>query len=158
MKVLVTVLVIVLFVGGYYAYQTPKIKALFVSSEKAEDPLDFLDDLPEVNPRPAPDKNPKKERKYYAGDYEPDFSDPETETEEVEPIQNQTSNQETSRILMQILKAKGLANGISIAAGDDKIMVFGTVKSERVRQEILDVIDKGRGARQIEAGELRVGN
>jgi len=102
--------------------------------------------MPSEKPR-----RPKKQRPLFAGE-------PAPEVEEIEPVQNQLSNEETSRIFMQIFRAKGLANGITLSISDDTIQVFGQVKSEAAKREILSLLDKGRGQRKIEDSNLIVGN
>jgi hypothetical protein len=144
------ILFIILLVGGIYVSQIPAVRALFVKTEKTEDPLDFLNDLPEVNPRTPPDeKKTTKPRKYFAGEFEPDLG-------ESGPVSDQSSNSETSKVLMQVFKAKGLAEGISLSVSDDTIQVIGTVKSEAEYTEVLSLLEKGRGARLVDSSEFKV--
>lgn len=144
------ILIIILLIGGIYVSQIPAVRTLFVETEKTEDPLDFLNDLPEVNPRTPPaEKKSTKQRKYFAGDFEPDLGGSAL-------VLDQSSNSETSKVLMQVFKAKGLAEGISLSVSDETIQVIGTVKSEADYSEVLSLLEKGRGARLIDSSEFKV--
>ena len=149
MKLLAAILIILLLAGAYYAYQRPEIRALFEANKKPEKPLDFLNNLPDVNSRPIKKKPPVHRAPPRAVE-EPVIE----EMDESSPVQNQIPNLETARVLMQILRAKGLASGISINVTDDSINVFGKVDSEAQKQQILDVLEKGRESRTIKATEL----
>jgi hypothetical protein len=60
------------------------------------------------------------------------------------------------RVLLQILAAKGLSDGISIGVTSTKIVVKGQVASQEQRKEILSIVDRGRESRRIDATGLAV--
>ena len=161
MRLLAKVVVLsLLLVGGYTAYQHPKVKVLFQSSEKQENPLGFLEDLPELTPKPAPPKrSPRQSRRVQQVPVEQstveEQSQSEGETDAVE-YQNQVPNEELRRVLMQILAAKKLVSGISLVVTDKRIEVLGRVKDEESRRKILETVDKGREARVLDGSNLLV--
>ena len=61
-----------------------------------------------------------------------------------------------SRVLLQILAAKKLADGISLMVTDNSVVVAGTVDSDQKRKQILEIIEKGRETRRIDAINLVV--
>ena len=146
------------FAALYYVYQRPEIRELFRESARDEDPLGFLNDLPEITPKEKPDSSaegevPGMERKVESP------SQPKLEAERPESsptYQNQVPNEELSRVLMQILAAKKLADGISVSVTDSEVSVAGRIGSQDQKKEILEIIEKGRESRRIDAEELRV--
>jgi len=156
------ILLAAILTGTYYVYQRPEIRGLFKESKPKEDPLAFLEDLPKITPKPIPDssRTRKTPRNLETGT----SSEPEVETEvveEAEPVpeyRNQVPNEQLQKVFMQILAAKKLTDGISLSVNDDHISVAGNVASSAQRNQILDVIDKGREARRIDAQHLKVKN
>ena len=69
---------------------------------------------------------------------------------------SQTPNETVSRVLMQVLAAKGLVRGISLEVSDNSIAVFGEVDSDDKRQRIISVVEKGREGRRLDASRLIV--
>jgi hypothetical protein len=150
------VLIAVLLGAGYYVYQRPEIQELFRQSNREGDPLAFLEDLPEINPRPVAKRSEKPRRLTPVVAAEPA---PEAEMEQPEPspeYTNQVANDQLRKVLMQILAAKKLTKGISLAVTDSAIIVTGEVESSEKRKQILDVIDRGREARRLEDQHLTV--
>jgi hypothetical protein len=69
---------------------------------------------------------------------------------------NQVPNAELGRTLMQILKARKLAAGISISVSNEVITVFGEVQSEEEKTALLEILDKAREARRVDSSQLKV--
>lgn len=154
-------LVAVFLAGAYLVYQRPEIKELFRESKSNGDPLAFLKNLPEINPKPRPVKRSGARR---AGTQEPQAQgvpqpenvDAEGEAEPTVEYYNQVANEELQSVLMRILAAKKLVQGISLSVTDKSVIVSGAVESEERRQEILGIIEKGREARSIDDAYLKV--
>ncbi len=149
--------VLILGAVGYYVYNLPEVNVLFQSEKRPEEPLDFLENLPEPKiPEPAP----RKPRKAPEPSPKPAVAAPapqKTPPEVAEPVgQNQVPNAVVARTLMQILAAKKLASGLSLSVTDTEIAIHGTVDSREKAREILDVIEKGREYRKINTDDLTV--
>ena len=161
MRLLAKVVVLsLLLVGGYTAYQHPKVKELFKPSKKQDNPLGFLEDLPELTPKPAPVRRSQRQpRSVQQVPLEQtnleEQGQSEGETEAVE-YQNQVPNEELRRVLMQILAAKKLASGVSLVVTDRRIEVLGRVQDAESRRTILETVDKGREARVLDGSKLVV--
>lgn len=156
MKKLAVISVLLLLVAGaaYWAYQDPKVRSLFsTSSEKPEDPLDFLEDLPEIQPTQEPLPSDRATTRRQAP--EPPAQQESQAAQPVAP-QNQVPNDEVARVLVQILTAKGLASGVNLAVTDEAVVLTGEVASQDRRQAIIDTVEKGREAREIDASGLTV--
>lgn len=69
---------------------------------------------------------------------------------------NTTPNEQLSRVLLQILAARKLTQGISISVSDRILGVGGTVDSEQKKKDILEVLEKARESRIIDASDLLV--
>jgi hypothetical protein len=149
-----------LLAGGYKAYQHPKVKQLFNSPEKKENPLAFLEDLPELTPKPLPPKRtPRSPRPVPQVPREQEtveVRDGAVEDTEVIEYQNQVPNEELRRVLMQILAARKLASGISLIVTDRRVEVVGEVQDAESRRKILETVDKGREARRLDGTKLVV--
>jgi len=159
MKWITTVLVLLIVAGGYLALQQPEIRTLFTDTEKAENPLDFLDDLPEVNSRPVVKKSHSRQSTPLFAGAPAATTDARSDESAEEPDAVKTdslSNIQTARILIQILKAKDLVSGISLNVSDDAVEVFGEVDSRERKQDILAILEKGRGARELRSDQLRI--
>lgn len=71
-------------------------------------------------------------------------------------VRNQIDNKTVERVLLQILAAKRLSDGVTLSVTDESVRVEGAVASEESRRQILDIIEKGREARRIDAKDLLV--
>ncbi|HLV01040.1 MAG TPA: hypothetical protein VKZ59_07220 [Acidobacteriota bacterium] len=150
---LLLALLLLLIGGAYWAYQDPKVRSLFAtSSERPENPLDFLEDLPEITPRPEATSRNRSS----AGRRAPAQASQSQASEQQPQPENQVANEEVARVMMQILAAKGLASGINLAVTDEKVILSGEVFSQEQRQAIIDTVQKGREARQVDASGLKV--
>ncbi len=65
-------------------------------------------------------------------------------------------NKELASTLLGILRARRLASGISLRVSDEVLGVVGRVDGEKTRQDILDVLEKGRGPRRLDSSLLTV--
>ena len=140
-----------ILVAAYAVYQRPEIQELFTEPAAGNDPLAFLENLPEITPEPQP----KAERRPSAARSRA-LSTSAEDTEESEEYRNQIPNQQLARVLMQILGAKKLAAGVSLSVTDEKVSVVGEVDSEEQRRQILDIVDRGREARRVDGHLLKV--
>ncbi|MBM3790525.1 MAG: hypothetical protein FJW35_09280 [Acidobacteria bacterium] len=146
---LATAIVALLAWAVYEFYQNPRVQGL-VSGPP-----------PAAPSKPLPRSEPAAGRKERASPPKPVRSTVQEKTEAAEmpqpsPPQNQTPNAVVSRVLIQILAAKKLADGISIGTTDDAVIVAGIVDTEEMRRRILEIVDKAREARRIEARDLIV--
>lgn len=69
---------------------------------------------------------------------------------------DQTPNDTVSRVLLQILAAKGLARGIALEVSDESIRIFGEVDSDDKRRKIIGLIEKGRESRRLDTTRLTI--
>lgn len=161
-------------VAGYFLLQTPSGREFFLGSESKEDPLAFLEETSETFPyrkyeEPAePDRGDERSEPKRPGRAAPPVTQkapkpqepPKTAAPpgEVEPVSVEPAipNQDLARLLLGILRARNLAEGISLGVANDSLSVIGEVESEEVRNQILEILENGRGARRLEAAELRV--
>lgn len=72
------------------------------------------------------------------------------------PPANTIPNANLSRILLQILAARKLAQGISLSVSDQILSVGGTVDSEQKKRAIVEILEKARESRIIDASDLMV--
>ena len=142
-------LAVVLGASAYFLSDNPKIRALFESGPPRENPLGYLDRLPEpkVPPPPVERKAPRKPAEPVADPEPPD---------EPEAIQNMVPNRDVGRILMQILAAKKLADGIALSVTDEAVVIYGEVSSAAKRDEIVAVVEKGRERRKLDSSHVTV--
>jgi hypothetical protein len=158
MKYLVTILLIaVVAAGGYYAWQEPRVQGLFRGGPVRENPLDFLEDIPEPQV-PEPDSSAAQPR----GSRQPRTAEVPESTAPApaaapSAVSNQVPNDEVGRVLIQILRAQGLSDGISLSVTDEEVAVFGSVPSRERLQEIVSVIEKGRESRRITVEAVEIG-
>ena len=133
----------------YFLSDHPRVRSLFESGPPREDPLGYLDRLPEpkVRPTPAPRKAPRKP-------VEP-VAPPEPQAEP-EVIENIVPNRELGRVLMQILAAKKLADGIALSVTDEAVEVYGEVSSTAQKDAIAEIIEKGRESRKLDLSHLTI--
>ncbi|MGW8178728.1 MAG: hypothetical protein ACWGQW_08195, partial [bacterium] len=137
MRILAKLLLLAAIVtGAYYVYQRPEIRGILEDSEPKENPLAFLEDLPEVNPQPIPDRSRSRRMPRNLESKRPSESAVETEVEEPEPVpeyQNQVPTEQLRKVFMQILAAKKLTDGISLSVSDKLVSIAGTVASSEQR-------------------------
>lgn len=127
-------------------WEDPRVRSLFGSdrSDRTERPLRFLEDLPA--PVQPPEQPIGRQRSAPSRETRPS---PVRQRPETAPGTNQVPNAVVARTLLQILRAKGLASGISLAVTDGEVQVYGTVPSEERLREILAVLEQGRETRRI---------
>ncbi len=138
------------------AWREPRIRALFTTAPPRKDPLAFLRDVKIPDPPPA--RETKAPGPPPAGGPAPQ----QMQSRSVAPSQapaaaNQVPNPEVGRVLMQILKARKLADGLSLGVSDTEIVVHGTVPSKEHLQKIVEILEKGREARSIDLSQVQVG-
>jgi hypothetical protein len=152
-----------LAVGAYYLWSSPQVRELFQPAGTSdEDPLAFLkeerSDLRSESRRAEPEKPSKSSRAAKTGDRGP--ATPPSVAQEATPSSPETppleSNQQIARILIGILKAKGLASEISLSVTDSQIIVFGEVESKEEKEQILEVLNLGRGSRVLDHRQLTI--
>jgi hypothetical protein len=150
-----TVGIVVLLLAGfgvYYLVSSPQFQELFSSRPV---PPELLNREPGSQPR---DQNTGKTA---ATPLPPRAEPPEEERHEEpvaggQPADSHPSNEETGRVLLQILAARKLAAGINLTVSDQTLTVVGTVPTAEARRQILDVLNRGRGPRKIISDELIV--
>jgi hypothetical protein len=108
-----------------------------------------LENLPEPKV-PSPVVERKKPQKPATPELDPEPPD------EPEVVQNVVPNRDVARVLMQILAAKKLADGISISVSDEAVMIHGEVSSSAKLDEIVAVVEKGRESRKIESSHVSI--
>ena len=133
----------------YFLSQDPKVRSLFESAPARENPLEFLENLPEPKV-PPPVVERKKPQKPATPELDPEPPD------DPEVVQNVVPNRDGARVLMQILAAKKLADGISISVSDEAVMIHGEVSSSAKLDEILTVVEKGRESRKIDSSHVSI--
>lgn len=148
-SIVALVLVGALAAGAYFLSDDPKIRSFFNSGPRRENPLGYLDRLPEPRIPPAPVKRPPRRKSVTVPPEQP------TETEPVE-VQNRVPNSEVARVLTQILAAKKLADGISLSVSDEAVEVSGSVASREQLEAIVAVIEKGRESRRIDTSQVTI--
>ncbi len=66
------------------------------------------------------------------------------------------ASQTLSSTILGILAARGLVSGVSLSVDEDHIEVRGIVTDAEKRREIMDVLNKARGHRSLDASLLFV--
>jgi len=141
-----------LAVGAYYLWSSPQVRELFQPAGTSdEDPLAFLkeerSDLRSESRRAA--KTGGRGLATTPGVVkEAPSASPETP-----PLE---SNQQIARTLIGILKAKGLASEISLSVTDSQVTVHGEVESKEKKEQILEVLNLGRGSRVLDHRQLTI--
>jgi len=162
MRLLVKLILIVVGLGaGYHVFQRSEIQELFKESTRDGDPLAFLEDLPEIKPkprseRPAVRRKPRASLAQAEAAPGPDVAVEIEQSDTAPEYLNQVPNDQLRTVLMQILAAKKLAQGVSLSVSDSVISVTGEVDSAEKRQQILDIVDRGREARRLDRQFLAV--
>jgi hypothetical protein len=143
--------------GGYELYQQPEIRVLFQASQQKGDPLEFLENLPKVSPKPPPPKLPSRMQR--PAQNPPAASSPASrEVQAPDPdVHNQVPNDEVARAMLGILAARKLGRHLSVTVTDKEITVYGEVGSAEERQQIRDILEKGREMRRVNVENLTVG-
>lgn len=160
MRYAVTIIVLgTVAVGGYWLFQSEPVRSLFeTGSQKKRDPLDFLDEPREIiTPREEPKaESPRRSRQPSPTPARPGSPRP------IEPADRRPStppdvpNHQVTRVLLGILKAEGLAYGISLSVNDREVLVDGEVDSQEERKRIIQILDRGRGRRELKTDGLVV--
>ncbi len=141
--------------GGYLFFQQPEVRALFQPARPAEDPLDFLRDLPKISPKAAAPKPSSNQRRTPAQAPAPSVEAREPEPSAVTP-RNQVPNEDVSRALLGILAARKLGHGLSISVTDETITLYGEVDSAEQLEQIRQILNKAREYRRIDTSHLSV--
>lgn len=139
------------------AWQEPRIRALFTSAPARKDPLAFLRNVRVPDPPPAREKPAPGARRQT---HPPDVPPPPAGNPGPEPapvVANQVPNPEVARVLMQILRARKLASGISLSVSDTEIAVHGSVASQEQLDQIVAIIEKGRETRRLDLSRVQIG-
>ena len=155
--------------GSFRLYQDPRVQELFRKSDRSAFPSGSGR---AAGKSPAPTeititpKRPAKSTSRPSAASSPESLQESKKVTEVpapteapaEPpaVLNTVENQVVSRVVLQILAARNLASGIVLSTSDQVIIVEGTVDSIEKRNQILDVIEKAREARRIDAERLVV--
>ena len=167
LSLIILAILAILICGAYRLSQDPRVHDLLHAPEPG--PISTLLPSLEKPPVEAKSKPPKKtrnappsvvrttpDRKDDPAATSPHVESAVEETRESSSGRNQIDNSTVGRVLLQILTAKGLAEGITLGISDESVMVAGTVDSKEKRKQILDIIDQAREARRIEAKDLVV--
>ena len=141
--------------GVYYLWSTPRIQELFrPATTRREDPLAFLKEEAESVARPDI-PTPEKPRKKQVVPREKGRVTDTTSEQEVD-MSSSERDHEVARTLIGILKAKGLADHISLSVTRSRLYVYGEVRSDEEKQRILEVLNLGRGDRKLDDSQFTV--
>ncbi len=160
--ILAAILVVVCW-GAYELYQDPRVQEIFrePAPQSLSNPPPPVE-IPHLPEKPEPEKKPAE---VWAGtvgttnETKPNRTDlPPAEEEQKEPpaAKNQVANDVVSRVLLQVLAARKLVYSVSIGVTDKVVTVTGVVDSEEKRDQILDIINKARETRRVDATNLVV--
>lgn len=141
--------------GVYLLYLQPEIRVLFQSNEPADDPLDFLKDLPEISPKPrtgGPKRFWSRPRLRAAAPPPP----AETQSPPAPTVHNEIPNDEVARAMLGILAAKKLGRHLGLSVSDDEIAVYGEAASPAEAAQIRDILERGRETRSVNTDGLIV--
>lgn len=128
-----------------------ELKGWLEPAPQKADPLSFLKGLPEPPKKdPVPKRKPKQRELFV----DTPQVDPHEEAEEL--AANSVPNEEVAKVLMQILRAKKLADGISLGVSDTQVTISGSVKNREQFDQIVRTVDKGRENREINTSRLSV--
>ncbi len=157
MRRFLILLIGLLVLGGaaYALYQRPEIRALFEPAERKGDALDFLKDLPEISPPPPKEKAPTRSNRRTPTPSASPSASPANQPS-APAVHNQVPNDEVAHVMMAILAAKKLGRHLSISVTDDRIIIYGEVGSEEEKQQIRDILEKGRETRRVDTEHLVV--
>lgn len=149
-------IVLAVGVGGYALYQRPEIRELFQTSEPKRAPLDFLENLPKVSPKPPAPKPPPRSQSREQDSTASSKAGAAETPPAAQSVRNQVPNDEVAHVLLGILAAKKLGRYLSLTVTDDEIVVYGEVASDAEKRQIRDILDKGRETRRINLEHLTV--
>ncbi len=144
---------IILLVAAAHVYRDPRVQELFRSLPAGTGTAKKRV-LPPALPKPS--EAPARSATSAAATSLKESPPPARHRGTARPHPNQTPNETVSRVLFQILAAKGLARGISLEVSDGSIAIYGEVASEDMRQQIVGVIEKGREGRRLDVSGLGV--
>jgi len=143
---------IILLVAAAHVYRDPRVQDLFRSVPKAGSAKKQI-----VRPATrAPLEQPTGAGSSAAPVAVVKNQAPPQEHDIASARPDQTPNETVSRVLLQILAAKGLARGIALEVSDESIRIFGEVDSDDKRQKIIGLIEKGRESRQLDTTRLTI--
>jgi hypothetical protein len=133
-------------------HRSPEVRELVAPRKQTrENPLDFLErEDPYRRPAEQVPASPEPSRPAQKTAPAAQETPPAAEQGEQMPAD------ELSRVLLQILAARRLAGGVSIMVDEESIEVNGEVDSQEKRQQILQIVNSGRGARRVVADGLVV--
>ena len=143
---------IILLVAAAHVYRDPRVQDLFRSVPKAGSAKKQI-----VRPATrAPLEQPTGAESSAAPVAVVKNQAPPQEHDIASARPDQTPNDTVSRVLLQILAAKGLARGIALEVSDESIRIFGEVDSDDKRQKIIGLIEKGRESRRLDTTRLTI--
>lgn len=133
------------------AWQDPRVQSLFAPAVTKEDPLQFLRNIEIPETPHASNESPRSS---------PGTTESAAATPADPPLReapaNQVANAEVASVLIQILKARKLAAGISLSVTDTEVAVYGTVAGRQQLDEIAAILEKGREARALNLSEITI--
>jgi hypothetical protein len=139
------------------AWQEPRIRALFSSSPVRKDPLAFLRDVKVPDSPPAGEKPVSGVSRPIQAPADPHPPAGAPAAEPAASAANQVPNPEVARVLMQVLRARKLAGGISLGVSDTEIVVHGSVPSQEHLDKIVAILERGREARRLDISRVQIG-
>jgi hypothetical protein len=146
---------IILLVAVANVYRDPRVQDLFRSVPRTPG----AGSAQKQASRPAPHASHAKPTRAESLPAAPTVPNRHVQPQELEvesARDDRVPNETVSRVLLQVLAAKGLARGVALEVSDESIKVFGEVDSEDKRETILTLIEKGRGSRRLDAAGLTV--
>lgn len=166
MRWFLIILCAILVVLGYVLHQDPRVAELFSTSSSNK-----------VRPAPSIPRSTGRELSRESIQEEGQAASPELDgplrpeprpdptqaSGPAEPKQveqgssaNPLTAGQLARVLIGILRAKGLADGISLSISEDTLSVAGEVDSSERRMQIIEVLEAGRGQRRLDTSDLVV--
>lgn len=168
-------LIVCLAAGGYFVYREPRVQELFRpipapgEGPRRTVPAKLSPEIetePDTSARPAGESGgPEGEASPETVPKAPAEQEPAPASPDQSPWNSMTPdhvsqpgppNRETARVLLGILKAQGLAYGISLTVSDEVLGVQGEVSSEEDKTRIIEILEKGRGHRRLETSQLKI--
>jgi hypothetical protein len=149
----------VLTVAGVYLYRHPQVRDLFGVGGDSGVALPIKSVWKKSAPVKTTERSPAKTETVSSKVQPPEPTSSVDSTDQAAQKQppaaeNRVPNPILARTILQILRAKGLAEGISISVTDQRIGVAGFAKTEEARSQTLDVVEKAREARVVEASNF----
>jgi len=143
---------VILLVAVAHVYRDPRVQDLFRSVPKAGS----AKKVPVQPAAPALPEPPVRAGRAPAPAAAAKNGAPPQACRDASAAANQIPNETVSRVLFQILAAKGLSQGISMEVSDGRIRIIGEVDSDDKRRAIISLIEKGRESRRLDASGLTV--